>query len=216
MEFFDFGTFLGVSGTLSVFSVILSIFSSLASAAIYIVGAIAVYNFCKKLSIPSPWLAFVPIANVYKLGQAAEKCCEINGEKKKYAKLLLTLEIITWLLIIPYIVFLIVFVFSMVSAGVAQSETGIFSSLLLLLIALLFVLLMLASAVTLSVFTFIAYYKIFKVFVPENATLYIILTLVLSLTCGFPCIMTLIASLKSPAIAQQANNENVYTYTVNN
>lgn len=185
-----------------------------ACAAMYVMNGIAILNLCRKLAIPNGGLGFVPIANAYKLGQIADRASAINGEKKNYARLLLTFQIIMYTLFIPLTVCII-------SLAVVGSYNGYSNNALpIMFIPIIFMIYfaLLAVAIVGSVFTYIAYYKIFRLFAPENAVLY----LVLSIVIGFSWLFLLIVSLKKPALPppnyyqpyppmQNAPAENMYS-----
>ncbi len=204
----DLGFLIG-SSTLTLISTVISIFSSLISAAIFIVNGIAVLNLCKKLSLPNGWLGFIPIANVFKIGQIANKCCEFDGKKKRYDKAILIPTILMYVLFIPMVISFVFFIFSIFGA---ESNGDAAFSIFSLLILCLTYLCMLAAAIVASVFLYIAYYKIFKIFAPQNAVLFIVLSIIISV----PYILLLIASLKEPVIPQQTYNETANNFSVNN
>jgi len=165
--------------------------------ATYVFNGLAILNLCKKLGIQNGGLGFVPVANVFKLGQAADRASAAYGEKKHYARLLLIMEIVTCVLFIPYTVCAFILAINGVSLmgeyGVDYAFNDGFA-IMIVLLTILFVFLIFAAVIAVSIFTYIAYYKIFRLFVPDNAVLYLVLSLVL----GLPWLFLFIASRKMP------------------
>ena len=151
----------------------------------------------KRLGIPAPGLAFVPIVNVFTLGKIAET--PVNDKKTlPYGTLLLIFSIAQNVL--AYIC-----VFRFIGSLVKYSdyyygnvtEAEIFAligefSLYVMLIALL--------AILYSVFTYIALYKTYKLFAPDNAALYLVLSILFGIA--------------TPIIIFCLRNKTAYTRTV--
>ena len=163
----------------------------------YVFNGLAIMNLCKKLGIANGGLGFVPIASLFKLGQIADRASAAYGEKKHYARLLIILEIVTAFLFIPYTVCIFVLAMNGVSLFGAYGADYAFNdglAIMIVLCAIFSALLMFAAAITSSVFAYIAYYKTFRLFTPDSAVLY----LVLSLIIGLPWLFLFIASRKDP------------------
>lgn len=67
--------------------------SALMSAVTYVFFAIALYSMAKRRGLYKPWLAWVPIFNVYLLGDIADDICRRQGEEKNYRKILVGVPI---------------------------------------------------------------------------------------------------------------------------
>lgn len=165
-EFFDefFGAFLGV------YLVIL--LASLAiSTVMYVLQSVGLYKMSKTLGLSNPWLAWVPVCNLSAIGRLAECSNLFYGKKKGCLRVLLPL---LWvLLFVPY-VGLIVFVVLMGLSGMAEDFSMIAG-------ILLFALVILGLAVTILVLQYVALHKIYKLFDPNNAALYTVLSVLFSI-----------------------------------
>lgn len=163
-----------------------SIFSLLMSLAFYILQGVALYRMAKKLEIDSPWLAFVPIANVWMLGKIADA----NEVAPKHAKRLLISSVI---LLIPFAGVMGAVVGALLSGNDTLGTAGI--ALMIAFCVIVFV-----TAIVYSVFTYIAYYRICQNFVPEQTTGYFLGILLGGMCCSsmIPLILLLILSGKEP------------------
>lgn len=189
----------------SIVYVILLSFILLFALSGYLLNGFAILGFCKKLGIKNGGLGFVPIANVYKMGQIADKSCAVNGEKKHYARIILILQIVSLILFIPYMVLLMILMFNGVSLVGGYGVDYAFNDSFAIIIVLCTVLLTFiysAISITLSVFVYISHYKTYKLFAPNSAVLYIVLSIVLPFLTGlsFLCYLFLfIASRNEPS-----------------
>ncbi|MEE0969123.1 MAG: hypothetical protein U0M06_07115 [Clostridia bacterium] len=133
----------------------------------YLLRAVGVYGMAKTAGQSKPWLAFIPIVNSFALGRLAE----IKRQNKKplrYSLILLWLNIPISAVTVALIPFLVALILTENSA------------LALVLIALYPIILVLS--VTYMVFYYITLYKTFKNFAPENATLFLILTILFNIS----------------------------------
>lgn len=165
------------------------------SLAVYILQGIALYRMAGKLGIGSPWLAFVPIGNVWLLGKIADA----NEAVPKHAKRLLILNI---LLLIPVSGVLGVALGALL-AGIPELGVGAIAFMFTFGIA------MLVLAIVCSVFTYIAYYRICENFAQENKTGYFLGILLGGMCCSelIPPILLLVLSGKEPG----SNMQTTYT-----
>lgn len=151
---------------------------------VYVAESLSIYKLCKKLNIDNAFLGFIPFANSYKFGEIADVLCQRNRDntKLRFKKLLLILHIATVvsipLLFIPC--FAIVLSFALIPEDVV-----ILVMLCSLLVLIVVYLIMMAISITMSVFYYMALYKIFKYTDEKNSTLYFILSLVLMLVASF-------------------------------
>ncbi len=175
----------------------------------YVFTAIAVYHLSKTLNLPSPGLAWVPVVRVYALGRVAREAIRATAPGKKarnYGALLLTLGLVGGLLLFIGVVL----AFSGVIAGLGGWMYGFGDlygdlsgmsavdldpgfgvtydpdKMLALMIPGVF-LVMIGSIVMIvySVFYYIALYNVYKAFNPANATVFEVLSILLSVTTPF-------------------------------
>lgn len=182
----------------------------LIGAAIYILNGVAILKLCKKLNIDNGFLGFIPVACTYKLGQIADKACALQGQKKKYARTLLTLSIIT--LGLCFLVLIAAFALGIAAGFMGASEyTGhslVAAPTLSIIIAFIVIILlylgMFGVAIALIVYEYIVYYKIFKFFKPDSAVAFLVLSIFIS---GIqPIFLLICAASKEPIPYFNANN----------
>ncbi|MGL4283041.1 hypothetical protein [Eubacterium aggregans] len=116
---------------------------------LYVFTALALYTMAKNKGIEYAWLAWIPVANGYVMGEVMDDKVAIGSSVIPYAKWILLLgSIVTGLLaMIPYIVW-------------------IFSILYL-------------------VYYYCAIYRLYKLYKPDNAVLYLVLSIIFGITMPF-------------------------------
>ena len=177
----EFSAFLGVFG--AVYGIV-AIFSSVIGLVMYLLKAFGIYNMSKSLGINNAWFSFIPLVNTYTFGKVAESYKLKSGKKSaKFGFWLLVLNILQVIAVIALIVTLILLV-----AGIASVEDGmiedsaalraeIISAIIPFVVAYF---LTLAIAITLTVVRYVALWRIYDVFSKNNATLFIILSILFS------------------------------------
>lgn len=167
--------------------------SSLLSLAAYVFTALSIYTIAQRRGIKHPWMAWVPLINVWTLGSISDQYrYVVNGEVKNKRKVLLTVNIINcvlvWTAVIVAIVILVKNVIAIESgAHVREAEmlAKVFSSFLLLVPALI-----------LSIVSFVvqamALYDLYASCEPANKTLYLVLSLIPGIsTIAYPLFLFL-------------------------
>lgn len=136
--------------------------SALMSAVTYVFFAIALYSMAKRRGLYKPWLAWVPIFNVYLLGDIADDICRRQGEEKNYRKILVGVPIMgtSIVVILLFTDFCLitppaVFYFFMSAAIMALGIYGVVA----------------------SVFRIIALYKIYEDYAPDKKVLFTVLSI---------------------------------------
>ena len=123
-----------------------------------VINGIAPYKMAKNAGIPRPWLAFIPIAQGYIFGLLAQRSLYFHtGKRTPLAKINLLLP--AGLLVCT----LLIGVFSAMDAG--------------LLIGLLGLVLCVGSIASM-VYLYYTYYYVFKDYAPDNAVLFLILSII--------------------------------------
>lgn len=143
----------------------------------YVMKSLSLQNMAKKLNIENPWLAWLPVANLYILGKIAGDRLVLFGKEITNlgvvllvgsigASVLSAIPVIGWLLLIAYVVV-----------------------------------------------AYAAYYKVYRIFNEGSATLYLVLTIVVSVVQPF---LLFSLSKKEPDLAifneKQSESDNEYEY----
>ncbi len=157
--------------------------SSLVSIAVYVFIALSLYTIAQRRGISKPWLAWVPVVNVWILGSLSDQYrYVVKGEVKNKRKVLLGLNIAS---VVLGIVMVAVMIGMIISAGIQAAGGGITTEhevfqmigKLFLTIGLMFIP-MLAISITSFIVSAIALYDVYRSCDPENSTLYLVLSLI--------------------------------------
>lgn len=146
------------------------------SVVCYIFNGIGLYTLAKRRNLNSPFLAFIPVANSYLTGEIADDINRTMNKKSKYAKTILALFIVSFLLPLVTIPFSIVgtLVGSLVGLAVVSNIVSSLTTAVSVVVS-----------VCCSVYLYIAYYKIYKEYAPDKAVLFIVLSILLPVTQPF-------------------------------
>lgn len=199
---FDFLTELGlpeevVSFFLTVFIGVFAV-SAVIGIAIYLLESISVYKMAKSAEIKNPWLAFIPVANDWVFGTLAEKYKKKNGTKSaRFGIILPVLEGIVLIEAIALTIFTVISIKEITGYALDAVNTSTemapeqFMSLIPVII-LYFALM--AVAIAYAVVFFIALWRVYSSFDKSNATLYIVLSVIF--TISVPIILFIIRNRK--------------------
>lgn len=158
-------------------------------AAVYILQALALYTIADRRGIANPWLAWIPVGNMWILGSVSDQYRYVSkGQIKNNRKTQLGLEIGFIALVFFLIAFIIVgafagFVFMEppMDAGETPVDPGSATAVILALIVVVVVsLALVVLAILRTVFFYISLYDVFQSTDLRNSKLYLILSIVVS------------------------------------
>ena len=165
-----------------------SVPSLLLSIAAYVLSSIAIYTISRWRGLNHPWMAWVPVLNVWLLGSLSDQyryvVLEENKSKRKW---LLALKVVLVLLTVAMSAVLIVFVVD-VAGGVMQGMNerqfmeeamGMILSLLGLAVPVMGV------SIAFAVIRFMALYDVYKSLDPNNCILFLVLSILFNVTEPF-------------------------------
>lgn len=172
--------------------------SAVIGIAIYLLESISVYKMAKSAEIKNPWFAFIPVANDWVFGTLAEKYKKKNGTKSaRFGIILPVLEGIVLIEAIALTIFTVISVKEITGYALDAVNTSAemapeqFMSLIPVII-LYFALI--AVAIAYAVVFFIALWRVYSSFDKSNATLYIVLSVIF--TISVPIILFIIRNRK--------------------
>ena len=147
-----------------------SAISCLIMLALYILRAVSVYTMAKSADIAAPWMAFIPILNIYTFGVIAEKFVkEDHARRTKFGGLLLSLNLIKRILSAMAIFILVL----RIEDFFKNPQTIGGSDFVKKLIPILFLCFLSAGiAIVETVLHYIALYRVFQIFHYQNAGTY--------------------------------------------
>ena len=172
--------------------------SAVIGIAIYLLESISVYKMAKSAEIKNPWLAFIPVANDWVFGTLAEKYKKKNGTKSaRFGIILPVLEGIVLIESIALILFSIISVSKITGYALDAVNTSAEMSpeqfMSLIPVIILYFALM-AVLIAYAVVFFIALWRVYSSFDKSNATLYIVLSIIF--TISVPIILFIIRNRK--------------------
>lgn len=172
--------------------------SAVIGIAIYLLESISVYKMAKSAQIKNPWLAFIPVANDWVFGTLAEKYKKKNRTKSaRFGIILPVLEGIVLIETIALTIFTVISIKEITGYALdavnTSSEMAPEQFMSLIPVIILYFALM-AVAIAYAVVFFIALWRVYSSFDKSNATLYIVLSVVF--TISVPIILFIIRNHK--------------------
>ena len=138
--------------------------TSLVGIAIYVFTALSFYTIARRRGIASPWLAWVPVADMWILGSVSDQYRYLTQGQLKHKRItLLVWKCVGWVMIGATVI-------SAVAAVASSSVAGMVMVLCLLLAAIAF-------AIVYTVLYYMALYDAYASCDPQNAALYLVLSI---------------------------------------
>ena len=152
----------------------------LMAIAAYVFMSIGLYAIAKKRCIRRPWLAWIPVANMWLLGCISDQCRYVTrNQERSRRKRMLTLAIIQFadlLLVIATFVACFIRLGTWIVLG--MPEEGILHIFVMFCVLLLLMLPLMVVTIWLLVERFCACYDLFSSCIPENKTVFTVLSIV--------------------------------------
>lgn len=169
-----------ISGLLS------SVPSALLGIAGYVLTALAVYSISRRRGLAKPWLAWIPVINVWLLGSLSDQYqYVVNREIRSKRKWLLGLKLLSFVLT-TVIVVLGIHIAGTFLFGSYRYESELFGRIMKSAIGAAGMSLPLAgAAIAYAVIYFMALYDVYKSLDPDNAVLYLVLSILFQVTKPF-------------------------------
>ena len=151
--------------------------SMLLGVAAYVLTALAIYTISRRRGLNKPWLAWIPVVNVWLLGSLSDQYqYVVKGENKSKRKWLLGLNLLMWALIIAVIVLAVV-VATIALAGSYHNESRMISQIMGPAVGIAGLALPLAGiAIAAVILRYMALYDVFKSLDPDNCVLFLVLS----------------------------------------
>lgn len=152
----------------------------------YVFRSLGVMGMMKQFGMDRPGMAFIPFYGDYLFGKVAEESSlRINGKKPMpFGKILLFGKVVcgVFTLILPPIWFVLG-----MSAGASSAADGTTIIVVFVCVVIMWAVALVVNltSIALAVFEYIALYKVYKCFTPNNAVLFTVLSIVVSVTMPF-------------------------------
>ncbi len=151
----------------------------------YICVSWGLYTIAKRRGIRNPWLAWIPVGNLWIMGSISDHYyLNARFTTKNRRKWLLVLQIIMTILLIILMVYLVVVILAVLEAEGqnAPAYIDVWAPVVDELVGMILVwVVLMAIAVWASVLQYMALYAIYKSCDPGNATLYLVLSIFINL-----------------------------------
>ena len=161
-----------------------SIPTGLFSIATYILTSLGLYTIARRRGLQKAWLAWIPVVNCWLLGSISDQYqYVVKGETKSKRKWLLALSLLKAVLTLTVVVLVAVVaagaIFRGPGFGMRQSITGPIMGILGVVMPLA------AAHIAYLVIRFMALYDVYRSLDPSNSVLYLVLSILFSVTEPF-------------------------------
>lgn len=185
---YPYDSFEAMFGMMSGFFGILNLFSGLLSLASYVLTALALYTIAQRRGIHKPWLAWIPVVNCWLLGSLSDQYqYVVKGENKSKRKFLLGLSIANVVLGITICVTSVVMVVKAIF-GLSDyaSDEAVISAILGPTMTILGLCIpLLGVSIAYAIIRYMVLYDIYKSLDPSNCVLFLVLSILFSVTEPF-------------------------------
>ena len=161
-----------------------SIPTGLFSIATYILTSLGLYTIARRRGLQKAWLAWIPVINCWLLGSISDQYqYVVKGENKSKRKWLLALSLLKAVLTLTVVILVAVVaagaVFGGPGFGMRQSIAGPIMGILGVVMPLA------AAHIAYLVIRFMALYDVYRSLDPSNSVLYLVLSILFSVTEPF-------------------------------
>ena len=172
----------------------ISFLPSMFSVALYVLSALGLYTIAKRRAIANPWLAWLPYGNMWILGSIADQYqSAVHHKKTGRRKVLLALEIATTvagvILVISFVGALLEMIIQWESTPAVMAASEESADMLMWIIKLVgktlgMLALVSVPAIVKMVFSYMCCYDLYRSCNPENATLFLVLSIIFNFLEG--------------------------------
>lgn len=172
----------------TIIDLITSSISFLLSVGTYVLTALGLYTIAQRRGINKPWLAWIPVVNVWTLGCISDQYrYVVKGEKKSKRKVLIGLNIAQLVCVLVFFVLTIVMVVDMVGMATTNpSEQEVITAVLGSMGGMLLMLIpMVGISLATTIITYMALYDVYTSCDPKNNVTFLVLSILFSITQPF-------------------------------
>ena len=149
----------------------------------YILESLGMYKIAQRRGIHNPWLAWVPVGNLWILGSISDQYqYVVKGKRTNRRKILLGMSLGS---VGTVLLMFVVIIAAAVKAALGGSNADAAAAGLMIIGVMLLYLVMFGLLITQMVFQYISLYDLYASCNPNNATLFLILSIFVSVTMPF-------------------------------
>lgn len=177
-----------VWGSLVAFNGVGAVFSSALNIAVYVLTALGLYTIAKRRGIRKPWLAWIPVVNVWTLGSISDQYrYVVKGESKSKRKILLTLSIIMAVIYVVIIILGIAILGNVIFGAMNRiSDYQLMNKIMGPVLGLLGMCVPLVGvAIAHAILYYMALYDVYTSCDPNNNVMFLVLSIVFNVTKPF-------------------------------
>ena len=150
-------------------------FALIFAAAVYVLQSLGIYTIAKRRCIHHSWLAWVPVANMWVLGSISDQYQFVaKGKIRNRRKVLLGLLIGVYVFMAA---FFVMFLTSALNGNLTMEIPGSFAFAATVSGSMIVYMIAWVLSVIATVFMYIAYYNLFASCSPNNAVLFLVLSI---------------------------------------
>lgn len=172
----------------TIIDLITSSISFLLSVGTYVLTALGLYTIAQRRGINKPWLAWIPVVNVWTLGCISDQYrYVVKGEKKSKRKVLIGLNIAQAVCVLVFFVLMIVMIVDVAGMAMANpSEQEIITAVLGSMGGMLLMFIpMVGISLATTIITYMALYDVYTSCDPKNNVTFLVLSILFSITQPF-------------------------------
>ena len=169
----------GVAGFFSVFLILYYLIIMAVGIASYVMQSLSLYTIAKRRGIHHPWLAWIPVGSAWLLGSISDQYQAIAKKKPRCRrKVLLGLNL--GMLAVSFVMVITIAASAITEAAAMDASEMLFGASIAV-----FLLMMLATLVltfVTAIFMYIAYYDLYASCDPNDAALFLVLSILFSIS----------------------------------
>lgn len=172
----------------TIIDLITSSISFLLSVGTYVLTALGLYTIAQRRGINKPWLAWIPVVNVWTLGCISDQYrYVVKGEKKSKRKVLIGLNIAQAVCVLVFFVLMIVMIVDVAGMAMANpSEQEVITAVLGSMGGMLLMFIpMVGISLATTIITYMALYDVYTSCDPKNNVTFLVLSILFSITQPF-------------------------------
>jgi len=186
-SFFDMDTGFGIG--MLVYYLLTMLFSFGVSIAVYVFRSLGVYTIAKRRELKHPWMAWVPIVDYWLLGSISDQYqYVVKGKNRNKRKWMLGLNIAMGVIMMVFWVLYIAMFVNLISGAINgfMNETAMLEQMFGFLGGILLLWLpLMGISIALMVLRYIALYDLYNSVDPKNSVLYLVLSILVSISEPF-------------------------------
>ncbi len=154
----------------------------------YVLTALALYTVAQRRGIKNAWLSWVPVVNCWIIGSLSDQYrYVVKGEVKNKRKILLILNIVSWIVSMAMIAVLVVMVVGVTNQAISgAAEEEMLEAVFGPLMGILGLCLPMAGiGIATAVIRYMAMYDIYTSCTPKNNVIFLVLSIIFGITEPF-------------------------------